>query len=191
MLEDQIGEGPGRLAELVAANVRRHRERRRVSLSELATLAGVGKSTLSQIESGRGNPSMETLWAIATALGTTFGDLVSPHAPDVRVVRAGEGVPIASEGAAFVVRLLAATGRRGASEVYVIASSPGEARRARPHTAGVVEHVLLTAGSMEVGPLDAPVLLGPGDMATFPGDVPHAYRTLAEETRAVLVMDYP
>lgn len=183
--------GAERLAAVVAANVRRHRVRRRLSLSELAALAGVGKSTLSQIESGRANPSMETLWAIATALATPFGELVSPHAPEVRVVRGGEGVRVHAEGAPFLVRLLASPGRRGASEVYAIEADPGEPRRADPHPVGVLEHLLVTAGALEAGPLDSPVTLGPGDLATFPADVPHAYRALEPGTAAVLVMDYP
>ena len=184
-------EGAGELVAVVAANMRRHRERRRLSLSELAALAGVGKSTLSQIESAKANPSMETLWALATALGVPFGELVSPHLPDVRVLRAGEGVRIDAEGAPFLVRLLAATGRRGASEVYVLESQPGPARRADPHPAGVLEHLIVTAGAMEVGPIDAPVRLSRGDLVTFPGDVPHAYEALEPDTAAVLVMDYP
>ena len=184
-------EGAEGLVAVVADNMRRHRTRRRLSLSQLAALAGVGKSTLSQIESGKANPSMETLWALATALGVPFGELVAPYAPDVRVLRAGEGIRIDAEGAPFLVRLLAATGRRGASEVYRLESQPGPAHRADPHPAGVVEHLIVTAGAMEVGPLDAPVRLSRGDFVTFPGDVPHAYEALEADTAAVLVMDYP
>ena len=43
------------------------RERAGMSLAELAR-AGLAKSTLSQLESGTGNPSLETLWALAMAL---------------------------------------------------------------------------------------------------------------------------
>ncbi len=179
------------LARIVADNLRRHRARTRLSLSELAAAAGVGKSTLSQIESGRANPSMETLWSIATALGVPFAELVSPHAPELRVLRAGEGVRVDSAGAPFLVWLLAATGRRGPSELYAIGCEPGEPRRADAHPAGVREHVLVTAGRMEVGPVDAPAVLGPGDLATFAADVPHAYSALEPGTAAVLVMDYP
>jgi transcriptional regulator with XRE-family HTH domain len=188
---DEADSAPGDLARVVADNLRRHRARARLSLSGLAAAAGVGKSTLSQIESGRANPSMETLWSIATALGVPFAELVSPHAPEIRVVRAGEGVRVDSAGAPFLVWLLAATGRRGPSEVYAIGSEPGEPRRADAHPAGVREHLLVTAGRMEVGPTDAPVELGPGDLATFAADVPHAYRALEPGSAAVLVMDYP
>jgi transcriptional regulator with XRE-family HTH domain len=47
-----------------------------LSLTELARRAGIAKSTLSQLESGAGNPSVETLWALAVALGVPFSRLV-------------------------------------------------------------------------------------------------------------------
>ena len=35
-----------------------------ISLTELARRAGLAKSTLSQLEAGTGNPSIETLWSL-------------------------------------------------------------------------------------------------------------------------------
>src|SRR5690606_27397827 len=52
----------------IAAAVRRERERAGLSLTELARRAGVAKSTLSRLESGTANPSVETLWALGVAL---------------------------------------------------------------------------------------------------------------------------
>src|SRR3954452_462921 len=69
----------------IAAALRRERERVGVSIAELARRAGVAKSTLSQLEAGSGNPSIETLWS----LGVPFSRLVEPPAPSVRVIRAG------------------------------------------------------------------------------------------------------
>ncbi len=54
--------------EVIAASLRRERRRSGLSLTELARRAGIAKSTLSQLESGTGNPSLETLWAICVAL---------------------------------------------------------------------------------------------------------------------------
>ena len=53
-----------------------------MSLSELARRADVAKSTLSQLESGRGNPGVETVWALATALGVPFSALIDPPEPE-------------------------------------------------------------------------------------------------------------
>src|SRR5260370_30734493 len=83
--------------ELIAAALRRERDREKLSLSEVAKRAGVAKSTLHQLESGTGNPSVETLWALAVALNVPFARLVEPPTTAPRVIRAGEGPAIRSE----------------------------------------------------------------------------------------------
>ena len=57
-----LGGAPGGAPlELIAASLRRERRRTGLSLTEVARRAGIAKSTLSQLESGTGNPSLETL----------------------------------------------------------------------------------------------------------------------------------
>src|SRR5260370_1172463 len=60
------------LTALIAASIRRERDRAGLSLTELARRAGISKSTLSQLESGARNPSVETLWALGAPLGLTL-----------------------------------------------------------------------------------------------------------------------
>ena len=72
----------------IAAALRRERERLGVSLTELARRAGVAKSTLSQLEAATGNPSIETLWALAVALDVPFSRLVDPPTEPVQVIPA-------------------------------------------------------------------------------------------------------
>jgi len=176
---------------IVARNIRALRDQKKMSLSELAQTANIGKSTLSMLESGSANPNIETLWGIAAALGVPFSDLVAPREPEVRVVRAGEGLRVESEQASFQCTLLVSGGSgRGRFEIYTLASEPGAIRQADAHTKGCLEHVLLTAGRMRVGPVAAPVELGPGDLASFAGDAPHIYETKKKGTRGVLVMEY-
>lgn len=190
-LLDEAQDGAEQLVGAVATAVRDLRERAGLSLSELASSAGVAKSTLSQLEAGKANPSIETLWAIAKALGVPFGRLVEPPHPDVRVLRAGEGVRIESSASPYLAELLLSASRRGAFELYRLEADPGPAHEAHAHTPGVVEHVLVLSGGMRVGPVTAPVTLEPGDLASFAGDAPHVYETLEPATTALLVMDYP
>ena len=79
----------------IAASIRSERERAGLSLSELARCAGIAKSTLSQLESGTGNPSLETLWALSVALDVPFSRLVDhPPRSRVTVLRRGEGITV-------------------------------------------------------------------------------------------------
>lgn len=54
--------------QLVARNVRRFRRERAMSLGELARRSGLAKQTLSKIEQGTGNPTVETLALLGAAL---------------------------------------------------------------------------------------------------------------------------
>jgi transcriptional regulator with XRE-family HTH domain len=175
----------------IAAALRRERERVGISLAELARRAGLAKSTLSQLEAGAGNPSIETLWSLGVALGVPFSRLVEPPTPSVRVIRAGEGVGLRSDQANFVATLLAAGSPNVRRDVYLMELEPGAPRHAAAHIPGSIEHVVIAAGAMRLGPESDPVDLSPGDYITFPGDVPHVYEALAPKTWAVLITEHP
>lgn len=181
---------PAEVVSLVGGNVRRLRERARLSLRELATQARVSASTLSNIEAGTGNPGVETLVHVAGALGVPFSELVMPHEPEVRVQRADEGVVVEAEGARFTSRLLLAESGRSVTEVYEATMEPGDVYQADPHLPGVIETVVVVHGRMRVGPATAVADLGPGDRATFAADQAHHYEALASGTRAILVLAY-
>lgn len=174
----------------IAQSLRRERERHRISLAELARRAGIAKSTLSQLEAGAGNPSVETLWALAVALDVPFSRLVDPAAEPVQVIRAGQGHAIASEHAPFTGTLLAACPPGARRDLHVITAEPGPPREAHPHIPGTTEHLLVTAGRWRAGPVGAEVDLEPGDYVRFPGDQAHTYQGLAPGSGAVLVMEY-
>ncbi|WBB67178.1 XRE family transcriptional regulator [Micromonospora sp. WMMD812] len=175
----------------IAAALRRERDRVGISLTELARRAGIAKSTLSQLEAGTGNPSVETLWALGVALGVPFSRLVEPPQASVRVIRAGDGPRVRSEHADFTGTLLSAGSAHARRDVYLIDLEPGAVRTAEAHTPRSVEHVVVAAGRLRVGPEEDLVELGPGDYATFPGDAPHRYEALLPGTFAVLVMEHP
>ena len=175
--------------EAVSAALRRERQRAGLSLSEVARRAGLAKSTLSQLEAGVGNPSLETLWALCVALDTPFARLFDPPRPRVQVIRAGEGPTVASSQADYVAVLLAACPPGARRDVYVLRAEPGSQRDSDPHTAGTVEHLVLCGGRAVVGIGEEPVELAPGDYMAYPGDVPHVFRALEPGTWAILVLE--
>jgi transcriptional regulator with XRE-family HTH domain len=175
----------------VAANVRALRTQAGMTLAELATAARLGKSTLAQLESGRANPSVETLWAIAAALQVPFARIVEETRPSLRVVRAADVPPMHSaETPGWAGRLLTASHGRGTFDLYALDLEEGAVRHADAHHPGVLEHLVVVVGRLRAGPETEPVLLEAGDMVTFGADVPHVYEAL-ETTHCVLLMAYP
>jgi len=176
--------------ELISAALRRERRRTGLTLTEVARRAGIAKSTLSQLESGAGNPSLETLWAICVALDAPFSRLLDPPRPHVQVIRADEGPTVSAAQANYQATLLAACRPAARRDVYRIAAEPGQARASAPHMPGVTEHVVLSAGRALVGVAGEPVELAPGDYICYPGDLPHVFEALEPRTLAVLVSEH-
>jgi transcriptional regulator with XRE-family HTH domain len=175
----------------IAANVRRLRTERGLSAAGLARASGVARATLAELEAGRGNPTVETLYGLASVLGVTLAELlVEAEAPAVLVVRAGEGPHVS--GPVVQARLLRqAAVERARIEVYELRVAPGRPRRADPHPAGVTEQLLVHVGRLRVGPEQEPVELGPGDFVAFDASVAHIYEALGEAVTATLVMTSP
>ncbi|WP_341867844.1 helix-turn-helix transcriptional regulator [Rathayibacter festucae] len=174
--------------DLVASALRRERGRLGLSISEIARRAGIAKSTLSQLEAGEGNPSLETLWALGGALGVPFSHLVEPPRRSVQLIRAGEGrasprrppttPPPCSASARRSPPRRLPPHRRARSRTELGAARPRHRRapdpvhRTRPGRSG-----------------RRPVELAPGDCLSYPGDEPHVFDALEPGTSAVLVSE--
>src|SRR3954471_15273320 len=179
---DETGEaGVDDFVRAVAANIRSLRRDAGLTLAELAAAADLGKSTLAQLESGKGNPSVETLWAIAAALKVPFAQIVEERRAPLRVVRARD-VPAmrSAEAPGWAGRLLSGSQRRGRFELYSLDLEQDAVRHADAHHAGVEEHLVVVEGRLKVGPQDGTVELGAGDLVTFSADVPHVYEALED-----------
>lgn len=174
---------------LIANAIQRERNRRGLSLSALAAKAELAKSTLSQLESGNGNPNIETLWAIATALDVAFSSLFEVSQPDVSLVRAGEGDSLDSKHASYRTTLLANCPLGMRRDLYRVDLEPGTVRRSDPHPAGAIEHAILCAGQARLGPLGAEETLNVGDYYRYPADRKHSYEALLPSTQMMVVME--
>lgn len=177
------------LRERIARSLRRERESAGISVSELARRAGVSKATISQLESGSGNPSVETLWAIGDALSIPFATLVEERVTAPRLLRVGDHAGVPSAAAPYLATLLSAAGPGTRRDIYLIQAEPGEPRRSLPHHVGTTEHVVLVSGEALIGPADAPEVLHPGDYLSYPGDAAHVFEARQPGTSAVLISE--
>jgi transcriptional regulator with XRE-family HTH domain len=166
------------LGRSLGENVRRLRLERGLSVVDLAARSGIARATLTQLESGRSNATIETIAALGAVLGAPPDRLLRHEpAPQPLVVRAGEGSRT-SEIATLVDRH---PHERGRTEVFDFTLPPGGRERSTSHGPGSGEIVLIRTGRLRVGPLDATVELDPGDYASFSADCLHEYAAVGEE----------
>ncbi len=171
-------------AATLGSRIRRLRVERGVSLSELARRAGIGKATLSGLETGSRNPTVETLYAVTAQLGVPLAALLaeplSGGAPEMH-------------GEAVAVTLLEAFVDGGVStELYRLQIRPGRVQTSPGHGPGVVEYLTVFSGTARVGPLGATVDVPAGGHGHWPCDGPHTYAALGSTpVEASLLIRHP
>lgn len=163
----------------VAADVGRRlralRTERGLSLSELARRADLGKGTLSELETGQRNPTLDTLFAVTSAL----------RLPLSAALPTGRQQPPDATGEAVEAWLV---DQQAGADVYRLRIEPGRVQRSDSHAPGVREQVLVVSGRLRLA--DGDTVLAAGQMHDYAGDLPHVWEAL-EPVSAVLVMRYP
>ncbi len=137
---------------VIAKSLVRERARTGLSLAEVARRAGIAKSTLSQLESGNGNPSLETLWSLCVALDIPFARLLEPQVNKTQVIRRGEGTKVVAEQANYQAILLAACPPGARRDIYLLLTQPGADRISHPHPPG--QWSILSSPGARTGRID-------------------------------------
>ena len=167
----------------------RLRTQRGLSLSALADQSGVAKGTLSNLERGVGNPTLETIFALSRGLGVPIGELVSGE-EEAAPTFVGRDDARHIKGVAVELMLydrFASTG--SVTEIYDFRCLPGDRQVSRGHPG--VEHIVVKEGRLLTGPTSSPIEVGPGDYVSFPSWGDHAYEALDEVVEGFLVIHYP
>ncbi|MGW3565770.1 helix-turn-helix domain-containing protein [Streptomyces sp. NPDC000941] len=169
------------LAARVGLRLRELREAQDLSLSELARRSAIGKGTLSELEGGRRNPTLETLYALTTALKVPLSTALH-----------GLALPAEISGRAVDAVLTERFEDASAvTETYRIRIRAGTTQESAAHSPGTTEHIVVLAGTARVGDLSAPVSIGPGMHGSWAADVPHLYQAPFGDVEALLVVRYP
>ena len=143
-------------------------------------------STATPRNASRRNPTLQTLYAVTTALGVPLSAALPPGE-----VREPGVAPISGDAidAVLVDRFVDA---QSTTELYRTRLRAGHEQESDPHAAGVTEHWIVYAGSVAMGPVDHMVHLGPGDSTSFTADVAHRYLVDAgDDVAATLLVRYP
>jgi transcriptional regulator with XRE-family HTH domain len=175
----------------LATNLARVRSERGWTLRELAANSDVSKALLSKIERSDGNPAMETLFRIASALGCSMSELLAVEVLQLAVVRADEGRSIESEHGELITRLIFAMGASRRAEIFeftMVANVRSE-WLGRPGY-GVTEFAVVIRGSVRAGVVGSEQLLEPGDAISFRHGAQNVYESLDDSARMICVVAY-
>jgi len=167
-------DNPEHVATHLARNLMSLRHARTLTQEALARSASVPRSTIANLESGEGNPSLAILVKVANALGVPIDELLGSPRARVRKWNATE-VPAQTRGRGVTVRPLVP--EPVPEEMLVVMDfAPHALMRGTPHLPGTREFFTCLAGKLTIFVAGDRYELAAGDVLAFPGNVPHSYQ---------------
>jgi transcriptional regulator with XRE-family HTH domain len=181
---------PDSASERLCQRIKALRRERNWSLEALATVSGVSRSMLSEIERGRANPTLAVVCRIAQAFGRSVGELVeSPgEASTIHVIRADDRAHLYRSDPQCTIRTLSPLNLEKDVEFYEVTLRQDGELRSAPHFAGTREFLTVHQGRVRVSSNQDTEELGPGDSASYRADVPHAIVNPGAESCVVFLV---
>ena len=161
-------------ADHLANNLKRVREVRGLTQAQLATLAAVPRSTLANLETGGGNPTLSVLMQLSAALQLSLQELLSPPRGLIEKVAARELATVKRGKGVRIDKLLPHP--VPGMEIDRLVLGALAKMRGAPHRPGTHEYLYCAHGALTIWVAGERVDLDTGDVASFPGDQRHSYQ---------------
>ncbi|MBS0286751.1 MAG: helix-turn-helix transcriptional regulator [Proteobacteria bacterium] len=166
------------LSKIISLKIKQLRQERGWSLDRAAQETGVSKAMLGQIERQESSPTIATLWKIATGFQTSFSALIENEPPhsDVILLRKEQPKQIHPTDNKVKVVTLFPFDKALNVEMFRLDLLPGCEHLSLAHETGVIEHVIVISGNIEVLVNGRWQKLAKGEGLRFAANQPHGYR---------------
>lgn len=143
------------------------------SLDLAAKHTNVSKAMLGQIERGESSLTIATLWKIVTGFNVSFSSFITDTALTGKIAPKKPSL-FPDSDKMQVITVFPFTADTG-MELFEITLAAGHEQRSTSHQAGVIEHVIVTKGVVEILTAGKWRSLKSGQSLRFAADKPHGY----------------
>lgn len=167
-----------KIVKHIALTLKALRQERGWSLDKTAQETGVSKAMLGQIEREESSPTIATLWKIANGFNTSFSFfLENKDIPTQKTLYRSQPLPYQSSmDDKMKVIPLFPFDEQLHCEIFILELLPGCQHLSLPHQSGVIEHVIVIEGTLEIFLNGIWQILKKDEGLRFSADQPHGYR---------------
>lgn len=177
--------------QVIGNNLKRLRGERNMSLGQLSAQCGVSKVLLSQIERGEANPTINTIWKIATGLRVYYTELLERPAEASLLVKKEAALVQSDQGGDYLSYSYFTASQDRKLDLFVVELAPGTSHLSVGHLAGSREYVVVNRGRLNLLVGGDTFCLEEGDSLCFEGEKEHTYiNTGTEQTCCTTLISY-
>ncbi|OWR32527.1 DNA-binding protein [Saccharibacillus sp. O23] len=159
----------------IGQNLQRIRKQRGLSLDKLAALTNVSKGMLHQMERGDIQPTVTTVWKIATGLNISFSSLLRDDDASVVVATPAHLPNVTEDDGRCRIYMLFPFDPQTKMEMFTMVLDAGTDYTSVPHQQGVYEFLNVTDGTLRMDIQGESYTLNAGQAIRFAGHAAHRY----------------
>ncbi|MED4055706.1 helix-turn-helix domain-containing protein [Niallia taxi] len=176
------------ISNVIGKNLESLRKSRGYSLDKAAELTGVSKAMLAQIEKGKSNPTVSTLWKIAMGLQVSFSYFMTENATTVKKVRFKDIEPFKDDSNHYRLFSLFPYHPEKKFEVYTVELDAKTEHFSEKHAGE--EYVFVGEGNIAIVIGEDKYHLEKGDALSFTSNRDHMYINTGDELATIFVLIY-
>jgi len=179
------------IQEVIAHNLAKMREERRLSLGKVSELTGVSKAMLAQIENGKSNPTVTTLWKIANGLQVSFSAFLKEiDKPQIKKVDINQLNPVVDNDGNYLVYSIYPFHPESNFEIFTVELKPGFSHKSEEHRG--VEYILIQRGTLTIEVQGEKFELSTNKAIKFNANTEHIYTNSSDEMVTFFtIISYP
>ncbi|MDX9800778.1 MAG: XRE family transcriptional regulator [Spirochaetia bacterium] len=174
----------------IGTTIQEIRKNKKMTLGILSEKSGVSKAMLSQIESNKVNPTVATVWKIATGLGVDINELtrvISITKRNFTLTKKDEILGLECDQEGVHLRTLTPVTMIDDLEMYLITFDPESELKSLPHFPGTEEFLTLLEGQLTVKAGKSDTAMQKGDFLAYHSDIDHSIKNTGK-SKALLHM---
>jgi len=171
--------------------IQRLRKAYNMSLGDLSEQSGVAKSIISQIERNETNPTIGTVQRLSKALDTTVDVVLKQEdGPNFIDLQSRSAIPkLESEDGLCKLAIIGSLDLVEHVQWYDFHAQKAGVLVSAPHQAGVVEHLYVIKGELEVKCGEETRIVKQGESVRYRGDEPHIITNIGNsDAHATMVL---
>lgn len=175
---------------IIAENLKKLREQQNLSLGQLAERSGLSKVMLSQIEKGGSNPTINTIWKIANALGAPYTSLLGSTGSSASLISKMELPVQSNEDGHYRIFCYYPSSAERNFEWFQMELDPGCGNTSIGHRDRALEYLIVESGVLQIETQGQEYALGKGDSISFQAASMHRYFNPGKEIVVAYIINY-